>query len=299
MLPLLHVARQSYAFSWQLQPDIIALAVGMLAAYWYAVTRLRKDIYDAGPVTRRQIASYTLGVLSIYAVSSNPVHQLAEGYLASIHMTQHMVYTMVAPPLLLFGLPAWLLRAPLRSPLVFRIARVLTLPLLAFILFNAVQLLTHLPVAVDLALNVHWFHLVVHIALVAAALLMWWPILSPIDELPRLSYPLQMAYLFVQSLLPSVLAAFLTFSDGVFYKFYGAAPRTWGLSVIEDQQFAGFVMKVAGSLILWSFIAYAFFKWYAQETADAREPAWDDVKEEMRTLGLPLDGRPQPPGRTL
>jgi putative membrane protein len=291
MLPLLHVATRTYAFHWELHPDVIALCVAMLAAYWYAVTQLRKEIYDAGRVKPGQVVCFTLGVLSIYAVSSSPVHELAEGYLASVHMLQHLVYTMVAPPLLLFGLPAWLLRAPLRSARVFRVARILTLPLLAFALFNAVQLLTHLPATVDLSLQIHSLHFAVHAALVAAALLMWWPILSPIPELPRLTYPLQMAYLFVQSLLPSVLAAFLTFSEGVFYKFYDAAPRIAGITVIEDQQFAGFVMKIAGSLILWSFIAYAFFKWYAQETADAREPVWDDVKEEMRTLGLPLDGR--------
>ena len=118
---------------------------------------------------------------------------------------------------------------------------------------------------------------------------MWWPILSPVEELPRLSYPLQMAYLFVLSLLPSVLAAFLTFGQGVFYKFYADAPRTWSLSVIEDQQFAGFVMKILGSLILWGFMGFAFFKWYERETAESREPRWDAVKDEMTRLGLPLD----------
>jgi putative membrane protein len=137
---------------------------------------------------------------------------------------------------------------------------------------------------------VHWFHFLVHVALVGTAVLMWWPILSPLPELPRLSYPLQMGYLFVQSLLPSVIAAFLTFSDGVFYKFYDAAPRIAGITAVEDQQFAGFVMKIIGSLILWGFIAFAFFRWYAQETAESQEPRWDDVKEELRGMGLPVDG---------
>ena len=65
------------------------------------------------------------------------------------------------------------------------------------------------------ALTNHWFHLFVHFVLVVSALIMWWPVLSPIEELPRLSYPLQMGYLFVQPLLPSVLAAFITFSTHV------------------------------------------------------------------------------------
>jgi putative membrane protein len=290
MTPLLHVASQEYTLHWELHLDVIALCIGLLAAYLYAVTQLRDEIADAPRVSRVQMLLFTLGIGSIYIASSSPVHELAEGYLASVHMFQHLIYTLVAPPLLLLGTPAWLVRAAVRRDNVFRVARLVTLPLVAIAVFNGVQLMTHLPAAVDLALRVHWFHFLVHVALVGTAVLMWWPILSPLPELPRLSYPLQMGYLFVQSLLPSVIAAFLTFSDGVFYEFYDAAPRIAGITAIEDQQFAGFVMKIIGSLILWGFIAFAFFRWYAQETAEDQEPRWDDVKEELRGMGLPVDG---------
>jgi putative membrane protein len=205
-------------------------------------------------------------------------------------MFQHLVYTMVAPPLLIWGMPSWLLRMPLRNKSVLAVARVITYPLVAFAVFNAIQLVTHFPSTVNLALDVHAFHFVVHVLLVGSALLMWWPVLSPLEELPRLSYPLQMAYLFVQSLIPTVLAAFLTFSTGVFYDAYADAPRMWGLSPVEDQQFAGFVMKVLGSIILWSFIAYAFFRWFEQENRAANGPRWEDVQDEMNRLGLPIDG---------
>jgi putative membrane protein len=127
---------------------------------------------------------------------------------------------------------------------------------------------------------------------------MWWPVLSPLSELPRLSYPLQMAYLFVQSLIPTVLAAFLTFSNGVFYDAYADAPRMWGLSAVEDQQFAGFVMKVLGSIILWSFIAVAFFRWFEDENKSSRGPKWNEVQDEMNRLGLPIEG-PQVRGSRL
>jgi putative membrane protein len=147
---------------------------------------------------------------------------------------------------------------------------------------------------VNFALTHHWFHLVVHVGLVAAALLMWWPVLSPLEELPRLSYPLQMGYLFVQSLIPSVLAAFLTFSSGVFYEYYASAPRLWGLTPVEDQQFAGFVMKILGSLILWGFIGLAFYRWYQRDVADQADPRWEQVREELQRLGMPVDGPARP-----
>ena len=283
---LLHVAQEDYAYRFQLNADVIVLCLGLLVAYWYAVTQLRSSVPDAGRIKHSQSALFGLGVLSLYAAGSSPLHEIAEGYLASAHMLQHLLLTMVAPPLLLAGTPGWLVEAALRGRRAFTVARYLTVPLVAFALFNSVQLVTHLPVAVDLSLRVHWFHFVVHVVLVSAALLMWWPILSPSELLPRLSYPLQMAYLFVQSLLPSILAAFLTFSDGVFYRFYGEAPRSFGLSMIEDQQLAGFVMKILGSLILWGFIAVAFFKWYEKENAESQEPRWDEVQDELRRIGL-------------
>jgi putative membrane protein len=261
----------------------------MLGGYWYSVTQLRDEISDAGRVRRQQVALFALGIAVIYAASSSPVHELAEDYLASMHMFQHLLYTMVAPPLLILGTPAWLISAALRVPRVRPAARMLLHPVVTFAVFNAVQLITHLPSVVDLALTHHYVHLVVHAVLVASALMMWWPVLSPVEELPRLSYPLQMGYLFVQSLLPAVLAAFITFSDGVFYDYYATAPRIWGLSPIEDQQFAGFVMKILGSLILWGFIAFAFFRWYERETAESQDPRWAEVAEELSRLGLSHD----------
>jgi putative membrane protein len=286
---LLHLDPGESSLYWHAHPDVIALCVGLLVAYWFVVTRLREEISDAGRVRRSQMAVFVTGVAAIYFASSSPVHEISEDYLASVHMAQHLVYTMIAPPLLIAGTPSWLLRAPLRNGAILRIARLATLPLVAFFAFNAVQLLTHLPSTVDLALTHHWFHPIVHVTLVASALLMWWPILSPLDELPKLSYPLQMAYLFVQSLIPSVMAAFLTFSHNTFYSYYETAPRLWGLTPIEDQQFAGFVMKILGSLILWGFIAYAFFRWYQREQAESGDPRWEEVREEMSRLGLPIE----------
>jgi putative membrane protein len=286
---LLHLDAGESSLYWHAHPDVIAVCVGLLAAYWFAVTQLRAEFSDAGRVRRSQAAMFVAGVVVIYAASSSPVHEIAEDYLASVHMAQHLAYTLIAPPLLIAGMPTWLLRAPLRHPAIRRVAQMVTLPLVAFAAFNAVQLMTHLPSMVDFALTHHWSHPLIHVLLVASALLMWWPILSPIDELPKLSYPLQMAYLFVQSLIPSVMAAFLTFSRSTFYSYYETAPRLWSLTPIEDQQFAGFVMKILGSLILWGFIGYAFFRWYQHDQAESLEPRWDEVRDEMSRLGLPVE----------
>jgi putative membrane protein len=95
-----------------------------------------------------------------------------------------------------------------------------------------------------------------------------------------------MTYLIAQSLLPAVIASFITFSQTAVYDFYAEAPRVWGISAVEDQQIAGGLMKTTGTLILWSFVAVAFFKWYAKEEAEAKGPAWSEVEEELREMGL-------------
>ena len=285
MLPHIGVGGPRW-LDWSLHIDALLLSVALAWGYYYAVTELRSRVSDADRVKRSQVVLFSLGLLSLFIAGGTPLHDLGEEYLLSAHMLQHLLFTMVAAPLLIAGTPSWLWQLLLGGRRVMPVARLLTRPLVAFSLFNALLVLTHLPPVVDLALRVGAFHFVVHAALVVTAVLMWWPVLSPLPELPRLSYPLQMGYLFLQSLLPSVIASFITFADNAVYEFYANAPRLWDISPVADQQIAGGLMKVLGSLILWSFMAVAFFRWYAQEEAEPRSPRWPEVEEELEELGL-------------
>jgi putative membrane protein len=287
MLPLLHVGVGGPDWlDWSLHIDALLLCAVLGYAYYYAVTALRPRISDAGRVKRSQLLLFSAGLGALYLAGGTPLHDLGEEYLLSAHMMQHLLFTLVAPPLLIAGTPTCLWQWLLLRPAVLPVARLLTRPLVTMAVFNAVLLLTHLPPTVDLALHVGAFHFAVHAALVITAAMMWWPILSPLPELPRLSPPLQMGYLFLQSLLPSVMASFITFADRVVYPFYANAPRLWHISPIADQQIAGGLMKLLGSLILWSFMGYVFFKWYNQEEAESRGPRWEEVEQELEELGL-------------
>lgn len=287
-MPLLHVSVGGYSWiDWVVEPDVFLLCLALAAAYYYVVVRLRRRFSDAGRVRPRQVVAFSLGILMIYAAAGSPMHELADTYLASAHMLQHILLMLAAAPLLLAGTPAWVWQALIRKPGVMRVARILTHPVMALAAFNAVFLLTHLPTTVDAQLHHGWFHLLVHTSQVGAGLLMWWPILSNVPELPRLSYPSQMGYLFVQSLLPMVFASFIIFADSVFYSYYETAPGIWNISPIEDQQVAGMIMKLLGSVILWIFIAVAFFRWYQQEQSETEEGLrWSEVAEELEELGL-------------
>ena len=286
-MPLLHVGVGGPTWlDWSVHLDAILLTIALAWGYYYAVTGLRPRVSDAGRVRRSQVVFFSLGLLSLYLAGGTPLHDLGEERLLSAHMAQHLLFTLAAPPLLIAGIPAWLWEWLLLGPRVRPLATFFTRPLVAFAVFNAVVLLTHLPPTVELALRVGAFHFLVHVTLVVTALMMWWPILSPLPQLARLTPPLQMGYLFLQSLLPSVMASFITFADRAVYPFYANAPRTWGISPVADQQIAGGLMKIGGSIVLWSFMAVVFFKWYAREQAEEEGPRWEEIEAELGQLGI-------------
>jgi putative membrane protein len=278
-----------WAWQWHLHLDVVLLVVGLEAGYVLALRYLGPGRVAGGepPARRGQIVAFTLGVFTIWVAAGWPIHDLAEGYLYSVHMVQHLLLSLVAPPLLLLGTPAWLARVLLRPAFVFRIVRRLSRPLPALLLFNLVIAVTHWTVVVDLAARSELAHFSFHAALFGTALLMWMPVVSPLIELPRLPYPGQMLYLFAQSLLPTVPASFLTFGSSPLYRVYAEAPRTFGISAITDQRLAGLFMKIVGGLVLWTVIAILFFKWHAQESADGSDALqWRDLERDLARMRL-------------
>jgi putative membrane protein len=201
-----------------------------------------------------------------------------------MHMVQHMLFTLVAAPLILVGIPAWMWRRLLAPQPVFAAWRFLTRPVVAIIVFNGLLLFTHWPEMVDASVGSELVHFGLHVLLFGSALVMWWPVLSPMVELPALSPPGQILYLFAQSIAPTIPASFLTFGHTLLYPVYGTFPRIWGMSALTDQLVAGLVMKLVGGFILWGFIAAIFFRWHARESRDG----WDalalrEVEHDLRS----------------
>jgi putative membrane protein len=270
-----------------LHTHLDALLLVMLVEVGYLLAVRQARLRFGAAVTRQHITYFTAGVLVIFLGAGTPIHDISEQYLFSVHMFQHTIFTLVAPPLLLLGLAEPLLKPLVKNPVTFRVIKSLTYPLIAFVIFNLITLVTHLPFAVDFSLRNHPFHFVIHVILVLSALLMWWPILSPVKEIPRLSPPFQMGFLFIQSLVPTVLTAFIIFAGHSIYEFYRDVPRIWGTTAISDQQLAGAVMKLVGGFILWIAIGIIFFRWFGQEEAKEHQPLrWEDVESELTEMGL-------------
>jgi putative membrane protein len=251
--------------SFHLHLDVWALIAVLALGYELAVKRMGPRMVHPieRVVTSRQRRLFYGGLSALWLAADWPVHDLAEQYLYSVHMVQHLLISLVAVPLLLLGTPDWLLRRLLRP--VLPAARFFGRPIIALVVFNSVIAGTHIPAVVDVSTRSELAHFTIHAVLFGAAACMWLPVLNKLIELPKLSYPGRMFYLFLMSLVPTVPASFLTFGHTVLYRFYETAPRIWPMDALTDQRIAGLIMKLVGGFLLWVVIAWYFFKWFSVE----------------------------------
>ena len=269
--------------SWHVHPDVWLLLGGIWAAYLVAVRRHAPASPREGAGRRRRLVLFSSGMAVLWLASTWPLHDLAEGSLYSAHMLQHLAYTLVAAPLIIAGVPAWIWRDLLRPRVVGAVFGFLTRPVVALIAFNGLLLFTHWPELVDASVASEWTHFGLHVLIVGSAILMWWPVMSPLPERPALTPPAQMLYLFLQSLAPTIPASFLTFGHTLLYPVYATFPRVWGISALDDQLIAGLLMKIGGGLILWGFITVIFFNWHAREQSGWDALALQQVGRDVRT----------------
>jgi putative membrane protein len=239
--------------------DVLAGLIGLACLYVWAA-RVRRQPLPCG----RALAA-AAGLLVLAGALNGPLHDLSDRYLFSAHMVQHLMITLVAPPLLLVALVPGMLAPALRWPPVRRALGWLTRLPVAFVLYSGALVVWHLPGPYNAALERHGLHIVQHLSLMTAAVLAWWPILSPEEGVPRAAYPAQLLYLFLLGLPMTAVAAFVTFADDPLYPFYAAAPRITALSPLEDQRLGGVIMWVPAGLIPLMVFTRVFFRWVAAE----------------------------------
>jgi putative membrane protein len=250
-----------YQLAWSLHPSVL-VGTGILGAlYVYGIGPWRRA-RGLPPAPAWKVACF-FGALALLLIALNgPIHDLSDYYLFSVHMAQHLLLTLLFPPLLILGLPGWLIEPLVRPRAVLRVARIVTQPVVAAAIFTVTIAMWHLSTYYDLMMRDHEVHIVTHLMFMATATLMWWPVMSPVPELlPRLSYGLGMLYLFLVGIPMQIVAALITLSGTVLYPWYSVAPRTWGLSPLDDQQLGGLLMWVPGNLYMFLVIGVLFLMW--------------------------------------
>ena len=270
--------------AWNWQPSIILGTIAIICLYLYGVGPLRVKYHLADGVKTSQVVSFLLGVNVIFWTLFTPLDKLADDYLFSAHMVLHLLLSFAGAPLIVLGIPGWLLAPLLRNRVIFRIARFFTMPILTGVLFNVNLWFWHAPPIYNAMIVNLPLHIVSHLLFIITGVLFWWPILSPMEEgLPPLSIGKKMAYLFFSDMPMVLLGAGLTFVPPLYAR-YIHAPHIWGLSPETDQQLAGLLMWIPGSIFFIVIVSILFLQWMqAQDIKQRAEDAalYDDDDQEI------------------
>jgi len=253
-------------WGWTPHPEVWVIVLVALAVGGYVSRVLAPAAGEV--IERRRKHCYLAAVGLLWLASDWPVHDISEEYLYSVHMIQHLIITLVVPPLLLASIPEWLARLALSGDgsvgvWVQRLAR----PVAAGILFNFMVAVSHIPWVVNTSVESGALHYFVHLLLFGSAMLMWLPVCGPIPEL-HMRPTGKMVYLFLMSVVPTVPGGFLTFAQGAVYSAYDHDVRLWGIGLQADQQAAGLIMKLLGGMYLWTWIGVLFFRWAGKQQRD-------------------------------
>lgn len=246
------------------------LVVAALAATLYAVGRGR-----AAPLHRA--AAFYAGVAGVVLALVGPVDSLADRLFA-VHMAQHVMLLLVAPPLILLGRPwlrmwqpfplgarravagglarsAW--AAPLRQA-----ARAVSSPWVAWGLMEGTLAAWHLPAAYDATLSSQALHDFEHLTFVVTAFLFWGQLIDSPPFHARLNDVHRAVYAALAMIAGWVLALVLAFAPTPLYSAYAElVHRPGGLSALSDQQIAAGVMWVPGSISLFIAVVVSFYRW--------------------------------------
>ncbi len=257
-LALLHPIAKIEWWRWSIHPSTVIGLAALGALYLWGAHRLGRK-----PEPSQQV-SFFLGLFVMFASLNGPIHDLSDGYLFSAHMVQHLILTLLMPPLIIAGVPGWMLRPLLGNRALAAVARAITKPIACFVIFNVIIAAWHLPPLYNAAMANHDIHILEHVMFMVAAILMWWPLMSPLPELPRLAYPGQMLYSWLMTIPMSITAIYIAMADSVLYPAYSAAPRVLPLSPLEDQLLGALIMWIPGGIIFYIIMTVVFFKWNAR-----------------------------------
>jgi len=256
--------------AWRFDPLVIAGLLVAATAYLWAVRRVNRDHPgNRQPPYRSWL--FCAGVAAIAVALLSPI-EAYEGALFSVHMVQHMLLELVAAPLLLAGAPITLalrvaspsLRRRLLSILQSRIVHAISFPVVAWVLFAAVNWGWHFSVLYDQALENQALHYFQHATFLGAALLFWWPVVGADPSPWRMPHPVRILYVFLAMPQNSFLGVALSSAPLVLYPHYVTNGRTWGLSPLDDQALGGMIMWVIGDIffLAWMMVVVALWMRY-------------------------------------
>lgn len=260
---------------------LLILAVGVLYLMVTGPWRHRWGENLEAPTTKQRFLFFS-GLAFLY-VSGGPLHSFGH-LLFSAHMLEMSFDYLVAPPLLMLGLPAWFYRPLFRGRVRKRIFSVLTHPLLTLLTFNGLMSVYHLPLVFDTIMTSGWLMTVAHTVLLISSFMMWWPMTCPLPERDQLSPLQKMAYIFADGVLLTPACAMIAFSQILLFDTYQGAPQVFAfLNHLHDQSAGGVLMKIVQEIAYGTVLGRTFFRWVREQREQDRKEEEEDRTRSLQT----------------
>lgn len=249
--------------SWNVEPTVLlglALVVGLYAGALYRNQQLRLP----DPLEWWRPLCFLAGLAAIFVALASPLDLGADSYLLTLHMAQHALLGTLAPPLLVLGIPPFIARNLSTLPVLNRVL-LLAHPIPAGMLFVANMWFWHIPPIYNVTTDYLVAHIAMHLSFVAAGLLFWWPLVQEWPREVRMSRGMKLVYLLATGHPMALLAALFFGTPTVLYDHYETTRNLWGISPIEDQQYAGLIMGALGESAGFIAFSYLFLKLMAED----------------------------------
>jgi cytochrome c oxidase assembly factor CtaG len=278
---------EPWFLAWRFSPLAVAALLAAGSLYALGVARIRRG---GGAVSASTVGWWYGGLAVACLALVSPIDAYADVSFAD-HMVQHLLLTVLVPPLLALGAPIALalralpperarqLTAALRSP----ILHALTNPFVGWAVLVAVFWLVHESPLFDAALRSGSWHSVEHAVWLGAALIYWWPIVG-VDPMPRsVSHPVRLLSLLLLMPAMSFLALAIYAASAPVYATYASLPPPWGLDALASQREAAVIMWIGGTLAIVVAMMFVAADWKrSEDERQRREEARIDAAEASR-----------------
>ena len=248
------------------------IGLALLVWAYRRLTRLGGGSPEPEAAGRGRLAAFGSALFLLWASLDWPLGPLGASYLASVHMIQFLAVGVAAPALLLLAIPPTAFRHLERRDRTLKVLDTVTQPVAAFCIFNIVMTVTHWPGVVDALMPTQFGSFVLDLAWLAGGLIFWWPLISPVPARPGF-HPLgKIAYLALNAFLIRPPFAMMIFSENPIYAVYELAPPP-ARDALDDQQFAGAIMKIGVAWIMFVGVLVVFRRWMTSEDDETHTAA--------------------------
>ncbi len=261
---------------WESDPFVLLSL--LIFGLFYFTGRLKLESRSRRRVVRNSSTlAFCGGLLALVLALLSPISVYAED-LFFIHMLQHILLVMVAAPLLLLANPMktliWAFPKGIRKSignrlkshgLIRRILSLSVMPLFAWFVFVVCIWLWHSPSAYNAALENEAVHVLEHMTIFVASVILWWSVIGPAPIRTYLPYPLRCLYILAALVQNTILGAMLTFAEAPLYSYYANSPTHWGITTDYDQQLGGIIMWIPGGMMYLAALIILFFMWIKRE----------------------------------